>query len=233
MHASVGGFLPPALLAPDAISKLLMSQDEEWHVQRVVEPQEQEETQAIVEPPGAVVPECEPDTQNAKDVQARSRKLISSATTTPEWLLKLFPLGEDVTMVHIQHKSNVLPHFQARFVNGTKHAGKLLGGRDMMKEVLAIGNSIEVIMTCSPSSSMQAILDCVNLCPEVQLCRIVQPRSSKAGVVQQRSDYIRSNCPEKSHHGSGHADSMDLGRRCQEGGDKTPKNRLKLGGSKA
>ena len=59
-------------------------------------------------------------------VAARSRRLLSSAQTTPQWLLDKFPLGQDTVLIHLQHKDHVLPHFQVRFSNGTKHDGKHL-----------------------------------------------------------------------------------------------------------
>ena len=59
--------------------------------------------------------------------ESKCRKLLAATTTTPGWLLAMFPLGEDISLVHIQHRNHQLPHFQARFLDGSKHDGKMLG----------------------------------------------------------------------------------------------------------
>ena len=59
------------------------------------------------------------------EIQARSRQLLSSTATVPPWLQAEFPLGNDVILAHVLHKTTTnLPHFQARFNNGAKFDGK-------------------------------------------------------------------------------------------------------------
>ena len=65
--------------------------------------------------------------KDAAEIQRESRRLLAATTSTPDWLLSMFPLGNDITLVHVQHRNSQLPHFQARFTDGSKHAGKRLG----------------------------------------------------------------------------------------------------------
>ena len=71
----------------------------------------------------AMVEKAEAETQ---EVQSKSRKLLAATASTPAWLQELFPLGSDVVLMHVEHRNHNLPHFQARFSNNLRHAGKLL-----------------------------------------------------------------------------------------------------------
>ena len=62
---------------------------------------------------------------NAKKA-IRSRKMISSTANTPEWLRDMFEIPSNALCVHVQHKDNCLPHFQARFNDNFCHDGKNL-----------------------------------------------------------------------------------------------------------
>ena len=73
-------------------------------------------------------PAAPPDRlENNAETQRRSRKLLAATTSTPAWLLSMFPLGPEVTLIHIQHRDKQLPHFQCRFTDGSKHGGKTPG----------------------------------------------------------------------------------------------------------
>ena len=78
------------------------------------------------EPPVAPVDPA-PPAADAAETQRKSRKLLAATTSTPPWLLSMFPLGDEVTLVHIQHRDKQLPHFQCRFGDGSKHSGKTPG----------------------------------------------------------------------------------------------------------
>ena len=57
----------------------------------------------------------------------RSRKMLSSSATTPDWLKRLFPMpADEIILSHIIHKTSVLPHFQVRMVAGDVFDGKCL-----------------------------------------------------------------------------------------------------------
>ena len=65
-------------------------------------------------------------TSNAK--MQKSRKLISTCTNVEPWLLERFPLDAgDVVIVHVIHKTNMLPHFQIRLCSNASHDGKFPG----------------------------------------------------------------------------------------------------------
>ena len=66
---------------------------------------------------------------DAAKKQLRSRKMISSTAATPEWLRNMFQLPPDAVCVHVQHKDNCLPHFQARLGDRCVHQGKTLACR--------------------------------------------------------------------------------------------------------
>ena len=58
---------------------------------------------------------------------ARSRKLLSCTSATPEWLLSKFSLPMDqIVFSHVQHKTGVLPHFQVRMLAGDSFENKRL-----------------------------------------------------------------------------------------------------------
>ena len=58
----------------------------------------------------------------------KSRKLMSTATAVEPWLLERFPLDpKDVVVVHVVHKTSMLPHFQIRLTSNASHDGKILG----------------------------------------------------------------------------------------------------------
>ena len=111
------------------------TQDEEWRIQRTAanavstdEDAANNKTQTGAEIAQKPETEKKEEDNDNKDTQAKSKRLLSTTTTTPSWLLREFPLGDDTALVHVQHKgATVLPHFQVRFNSGLKHAGKTLG----------------------------------------------------------------------------------------------------------
>ena len=78
---------------------------------------------------------AEAEASNCQDVVARgstvpdtrSRRMLSSSATTPDWLKILFPMpAEEIILSHIIHKTSMLPHFQVRMVAGDVFDGKYL-----------------------------------------------------------------------------------------------------------
>ena len=58
----------------------------------------------------------------------RNRKMLSSCASIEPWLLEQFPLdSKDVVLVHVKHKTSMLPHFQIRLTSNASHDGKILG----------------------------------------------------------------------------------------------------------
>ena len=105
-------------------------QDNDWKVQRQKPANEHgdaahaEDDAKKAPEEHAMVEKTEAQTQQA---QSQSKKLLASTASTPAWLRELFPMGSDVILMHIEHRNQNLPHFQARFSNNLKHAGKRLG----------------------------------------------------------------------------------------------------------
>ena len=58
---------------------------------------------------------------------ARSRKMLASSATTPQWLREKFETPPDVIVSHVVHKTGTLPHFQMRFQGGDTYEGKFPG----------------------------------------------------------------------------------------------------------
>ena len=60
---------------------------------------------------------------------AKSRKMLSSTSTTPQWLLDMFNLPMDeIVFSHVQHRGGILPHFQVRMLKGDTFDNKCPGG---------------------------------------------------------------------------------------------------------
>ena len=60
---------------------------------------------------------------------AKSRKMLSSTSTTPQWLLDMFNLPMDqIVFSHVQHRGGILPHFQVRMLQGDSFDNKCPGG---------------------------------------------------------------------------------------------------------
>ena len=58
----------------------------------------------------------------------RNRKMLSSCASIEPWLLERFPLdSKEVVLVHVKHKTSMLPHFQIRLTSNASHEGKILG----------------------------------------------------------------------------------------------------------
>ncbi|CAE7822915.1 unnamed protein product [Symbiodinium sp. CCMP2456] len=58
--------------------------------------------------------------------EEKSRRLLVTTRTIPQFLKERFAALENVAMTHQVTKDKTLPHFQARLLSGT-HAGKILG----------------------------------------------------------------------------------------------------------
>ena len=100
-------------------------EEEAWQIQRNAGEVRQEDA-TMVAPPEAEEPTTAAAKKDEAETQRESRRLLAATTSTPGWLLQMFPLGDDVCLVHVQHRNSQLPHFQARFADGSKHAGKIL-----------------------------------------------------------------------------------------------------------
>ena len=66
------------------------------------------------------------DSQQTEQIARHSRALLSKATTVPEWLTDRYKIPTDIVVTHVQHKSKLLPHFQARLPGDMKYEGKSL-----------------------------------------------------------------------------------------------------------
>ena len=82
--------------------------------------------------PSAENPNPEPKELPAQEHEdsktKKSRKLMSTATAVEPWLLERYPLDpKDVVIVHVVHKTSMLPHFQIRLTSNASHDGKILG----------------------------------------------------------------------------------------------------------
>ena len=50
--------------------------------------------------------------------ERESRKSISNAVAIPQFLKDRFPMPPDIQVVHVQHRTKTLPHFQAKLPTG-------------------------------------------------------------------------------------------------------------------
>ena len=70
----------------------------------------------------------EPGENEAASKQQRSRKLLSACSSVEPWLTETFPLdSKEVIIVHVKHKTAMLPHFQIRLTSGGNYDGKTFG----------------------------------------------------------------------------------------------------------
>ena len=60
------------------------------------------------------------------DKARQSRRFMSASVEIPAFLREAYPIDDDITIVHVTHKTHVLPHFQCRLPHGQQHEGKLL-----------------------------------------------------------------------------------------------------------
>ena len=63
---------------------------------------------------------------NDDETQRASRAAISKTRAVPEWLLRRFPLPENVHVHHTVHKDSTLPLFQGRLCGGEIYESKTL-----------------------------------------------------------------------------------------------------------
>ncbi|CAE7442053.1 unnamed protein product [Symbiodinium microadriaticum] len=75
------------------------------------------------EEPAAEAPE-------ADERKRASRRLLSSCQAVPGFLTEKFKMRDDVVVSHVEHRSNVLPHFQVRLPGDEKYEGKPRGCRN-------------------------------------------------------------------------------------------------------
>ncbi|CAE7186234.1 unnamed protein product, partial [Symbiodinium necroappetens] len=68
------------------------------------------------EEPAAEAPE-------ADERKRASRRLLSSCQAVPGFLTEKFKMRDDVVVSHVEHRSNVLPHFQVRLPGDEKYEG--------------------------------------------------------------------------------------------------------------
>ena len=106
-------------------SKKATKKEEEFRVQRG---QEEEQTQQEPEhPPADTSVDAVPVQTDPAVHEAKSRKMLSSSTTTPDWLKAMFPMpADEIILSHVIHKTSMLPHFQVRMVAGDVFDGKCL-----------------------------------------------------------------------------------------------------------
>ena len=106
-------------------------QAEEWKVQQgVAEKDEKDEKDSKDEKPETGMEETQQQGSNEEKERqkAKSRRLLSTSATVPDWLKELFPLPtNEVILSHVQHRSSTLPHFQIRLASGQTHDGKSPG----------------------------------------------------------------------------------------------------------
>ena len=72
-------------------------------------------------PPASEVPAVDAEQERA------SRKSISNAVAIPQFLKDRFPMPSDIVIVHVQHRTRTLPHFQAKLPMGQLFENKQLG----------------------------------------------------------------------------------------------------------
>ena len=129
----IGNLIGRKILTPNTTAKLIsIQQEDEWRIQRG-DPQHVPNEEVRLEDP-APPPELEEDEESKaakqeelRKKEARSRKMLATSATTPEWLKEKFPVPNDVICSHVLHKTGTLPHFQMRFQNGQSFDGKSLG----------------------------------------------------------------------------------------------------------
>ena len=108
-------------------SELEMFKAEDWPMRRSNAAKPQNETvdaaEASADLPKSDETKAKEDTDN-KIRENRSRKMLASSGTTPDWIKERFPVPFDVTVSHVIHNSTTLPHFQMRFHNNESCDGK-------------------------------------------------------------------------------------------------------------
>ncbi|CAE7884576.1 hemA, partial [Symbiodinium necroappetens] len=120
----------------EEVQDLLIEKDPAWAAaEDLLEKLEQEERQRDDEQTsGAEMPVEASAATGSEDPRAgeaaareeKSRRLLVTTSTIPEFLKERFAALEHVTMTHQVTKDKTLPHFQARLISGT-HGGKILG----------------------------------------------------------------------------------------------------------
>ena len=86
------------------------------------------------EEPAAEAPE-------ADERKRASRRLLSSCQAVPGFLTEKFKMRDDVVVSHVEHRSNVLPHFQVRLPGDEKYEGKPRGCRNSSCGLITIADS--------------------------------------------------------------------------------------------
>ena len=71
---------------------------------------------------------CENQGDDDARQSAKSRRLLSSATSIPDWVFDVFQIPKDeIVLSHVRHKGGVLPHIQVRMLAGDSYEGKCRG----------------------------------------------------------------------------------------------------------
>ena len=87
-----------------------------------------------------------------------SRRLLSTSANIPTWLQAKYEMRPDVGIQHVQHASNILPHFQIKLPQGEQHLARFPSG------IVSIMFPLSLFVTClnsnSYSSDAAQILPC-------------------------------------------------------------------------